>query len=607
MRLKRITAIFMSTMLVLPTFLVSAEADDGSSSEKKAPKGKGSYSEKNEVVYATLDGSGDPKDMYVVNNFTIKEQGEIIDHGPYSSVENLTDLTDIEKNDNNIAFTAKEDEFYYQGNLEGKPLPWDINVSYKLDGKKMAPEELAGKDGDLEIQIDTAKNEKGEESFFKNYLLQITLKFDSAKYKNIQAEDATVASAGKTRQVTFTAMPEKEESFKVSALVSDMEMEAIEIAAMPSSMPIEKPDTGDMKKDMKSLSDATAEINRGVGELENGIAELNDGVARLYDGSAQYKNGIIELNNGSTELVDGSASIKAALQKMSESVSAGSGDMDMSQFKQLEDGLRQIAGGLNETEAGLTNLKNNYSKAYQALDQSIQSIPAQNVSVEEIQALYESGADKAVVDKLVANYKAAQTTKQTYASTKEAFAAVEPTLGKVSGSLNEMSGSLSTMADNVANSMESNDFNESMKQLQEGLQSLSSNYNSFHSGLTEYTGGVKQLAGSYEEVHGGIESLTNGTDELENGAGELHNGTAELAQQTADLPDQLQKEIDEMINQYDKSDFDPVSFVSSKNEKVDTVQFVIKTESIKKEEEEKEEPKQEEDKSFWDRFLGLFN
>ena len=49
MRLKRITAIFMSTMLVLPTFLVSAEADDGSASEEKAPQGNGTYSGKSEV------------------------------------------------------------------------------------------------------------------------------------------------------------------------------------------------------------------------------------------------------------------------------------------------------------------------------------------------------------------------------------------------------------------------------------------------------------------------------------------------------------------------------------------------------------------------------
>ncbi|WP_254901796.1 YhgE/Pip domain-containing protein [Thalassobacillus devorans] len=606
MRLKRITALFMSTMLVLPTFLVSAEADDGSASEEKAPQGKGTYSGKSEVVYATLSRSGDPKDMYVVNNFTVDKPGKMTDHGPYTSVENLTDMTDMEKKDDRVTFTAKEDEFYYQGNLDGKPLPWNIDVTYKLDGKEIPPEKLLGKDGDLEIEINTSKNDKGDESFFNNYLLQISLTFDSANYKNIEAEDATVANAGKNRQVTFTAIPEKEESFMVNAQVSDLEMEPIEIAATPSSIPIEEPDTEEMKSEMQSLSDATAEVNRGVGELKNGMAELNTGVAQLYDGSAQYKNGIMELNNGSGELVDGSSSIKAALQQMSESVSGGSGDMNMSQFQQLEEGLRQIAGGLNEAEAGLTTLKDNYNQAYQALDQTIAAIPEQNVSEEEIQALYESGADQETVDKLVANYEAAQTTKQTYAGVKEAFAAVDPTLSQVSGSLTEMSGSLSTMADELSSSMENMDIDESMNQLQQGLEKLSANYNNFHSGLTDYTGGVQQLAGSYEEVHGGIAGLTGGTDELENGAAELHNGTAELAESTSSLPDELQQEIDEMINQYDKSDFDPESFVSSENEKVDNVQFVIKTESIKKPDEEKEEPEKEEEKNFWDRLMDLF-
>ncbi|MFC2949456.1 hypothetical protein [Virgibacillus sediminis] len=92
---------------------------------------------------------------------------------------------------------------------------------------------------------------------------------------------------------------------------------------------------------------------------------------------------------------------------------------------------------------------------------------------------------------------------------------------------------------------------------------------------------------------------TDGTSDLESGVAELHDGTQELAGSTSDLPEELEREIDEMVSEYDKSDFDPVSFVSSKNENVETVQFVIKTESIKQEEAEEEE-------SFWDRLLDLF-
>lgn len=62
-----------------------------------------------------------------------------------------------------------------------------------------------------------------------------------------------------------------------------------------------------------------------------------------------------------------------------------------------------------------------------------------------------------------------------------------------------------------------------------------------------------------------------------------------------------------MVDRYDHSDFDPVSFVSSKNKRVESVQFVIKTESIKKEDDKpKSGPKEEGKRGFWDRFLDLF-
>ncbi|MEW9032577.1 MAG: YhgE/Pip domain-containing protein, partial [Planifilum fimeticola] len=86
-----------------------------------------------------------------------------------------------------------------------------------------------------------------------------------------------------------------------------------------------------------------------------------------------------------------------------------------------------------------------------------------------------------------------------------------------------------------------------------------------------------------------------------------HQGTSKLARSTRNLPDQMQSEIDQMVSEYDRSDFDPVSFVSSKNKKVKSVQFVLKTESIKKEEDKpKSGPKEEENKGFWSRLLDLF-
>ncbi|WP_166786799.1 YhgE/Pip domain-containing protein [Jeotgalibacillus salarius] len=604
MKFKRTSAGFAAFLLAMPALLVSAETQNTAENNEQA--GEGAFDKKTEVVYATLDAAGDQKDLYVVNNFTVSNFGEITDFGEYTSVQNLTDLTPIEQQERQITLNAQEEEFYYQGNLENRALPWDFDISYSLNGEAAAADSLVGQEGALKIQIDSSQNTAGEELFFNNYMVQITMTFDGERVKNIEATDGTIATAGKNRQVTFTVLPEKEESYTVSADVTDLEMEAIEIAAVPSSMSIDEPDTTEVKEEMTSLSDATAEVNNGVGELQTGIAELNNGTASLYDGSAQFRDGITQLSQNAGGLIEGSSSIQQALNQMSESVGAGIGDVDTSEFSELPGAFRQIAGGLDEVGTGLTNLSGSYEQAYHALNQAIAGMPEHHVSEAEIAALYESGADEATVNKLVESYQSSLAVKETYRQTQEAFAAVPGALSGSTGALGEMSSSLHTIADQLENGLAATNMDESLGQLQQGLATLAANYAEFHSGLNEYTGGVSQLAGSYGELHSGLGGLTGGTDELKNGAGALYSGTSELASATSELPDQLQVEIDAMLSEFDKSDFEPVSFVSEENESVESVQFVIKTDSVKKEDAEETEEETVEEKSFWDRLLDLF-
>src|SRR5690606_9360776 len=172
-------------------------------------------------------------------------------------------------------------------------------------------------------------------------------------------------------------------------------------------------------------------------------------------------------------------------------------------------------------------------------------------------------------------------------------------------SLREMADNVDLMNDELASSLEENDM-EGLVALQEGIAKLAANYDAFHYGLLGYTDGVSKLSDSYQELHNGITELSGGTSELESGISELHDGTNELHESTSNLPEQMTEEIDGMIAEYDKSDFEVVSFVSSKNEKVNSVQFVFKTESIKYEEPEVVEEPIEEEKGFWDLFLDLF-
>ncbi|WP_342028682.1 YhgE/Pip domain-containing protein [Oceanobacillus limi] len=604
-RMKKILFVLAAVVLILPSFLVTASTSD-SKSEDDTANSDGEISSKDEVVYATLHANGESQDIYVVNTFDISESGNVIDFGNYSSVKNLTDLSEIEQSDNKVQFTAEEGKFYYQGNMDKEPLPWDVSVAYYLDGKEISPEEIAGKEGSIQIRIETAANENVDPIFYENYLLQISLPLDTSIFSNIRAEDGMVANAGKNKQVTFTVMPEKEETLVVEADAVGFELDGVEITGIPSSMSIEEPDVDEMTGEMRTLSDAIAELNDGVGELENGVSELNRGVADLQDGSGQFNRGLADLDGGSGDLVNGSEEIAQALETITKSL-GDADDMDLSDLDQLANGLGEIVKGLDETVQGLERLKGNYATAYNALDEAMEAIPSHNVSKQEIQELYSSGAEPDVVDRLVETYTAARTAKGTYDEVKQAFGVVDQTLEGVIDGLSEMKANLETMASELSTSLENMD-TDGLAQLQEGLTSLSKNYDSFHDGLVDYTGGVNELSNAYKELHGGIVDLSDGTSELENGVGELHDGTTELDESTSDLPDQMTDEIDQMMNEYDKSDFEAKSFVSEENEKVNSVQFILKTESITNEDPETTDAPEEveEEKGFWEKLMALF-
>lgn len=609
--MKRILIIALCLLLALPTVLPvlasTDEAEDGSNIEKS-----GKVSGKDEVIYGVLSATGEEKEFYIVNRLDVLEEGRIVDYGTYHSLKNLTNMAELAQSGDKVEFTAPEGTFYYQGNLESVQLPWKFSIQYFLDGKEVEPSKLAGETGDLEIRIQTEKSDWEEKSpFYENYLLQISLELDSDKTRNIVTEDGMLANAGKNVQVTFTVLPEEEAELTVSADVEDFELSSIDIAAVPQNMALDAPDTDEFTEDIKTLSEALQELDAGVLELKNGTEELHRGTSILREGSLEYRDGITTLNQGSEELVDGSKTIADALKQMNDALQMSEmEDVDLSDLEQVVGGLSELSKALREMEGGLRSLDEGYRQAYQALDDAMNKVPHTVLDEQEFGALYLSGADQETIEKLLSFYEYALTVKGTYDHVKEAFEAVEGTLPQMANGLGEMAQGIEEQIQGFSamiDRFDLSDLTNGIQELQQGLAQLSTNYNKFHSGLVKYTDGVNQLSDGYSELDSGIAGLEDGTKGLTDGIGELRDGTRKLANATEDMPEQVTEEIDNLLNQYDKSDFTPVSFISEKNnDLIRTVQFVLKTEPIEIEEVTEEESKEEESKSFWQRFLDLF-
>ena len=388
-----------------------------------------------EVIYARLDATGAPKEGYAVVALNVSQAGTVTHYGDYSSVVNLSDSTPISYSEGEVTLDAAAGRSYYEGTLSEVELPWNIEISYKLDGKAVAPEELGGASGQLEIAIKTSKNEAVSGGFYDNYLLQFTITLDADLCENVVVTGGTAANAGGSKTVSLMVLPGSDGDVGLTADVRDFRMDGMTIAAVPY-------DVADSLGDMSEVTD-------GLGQLVDAISQLSDGASQLSSGASQLRSGASQYGSGLTELAAGSAQLTEASDKIAESLAqVGSmggqlpsgGTVSLSSLTQLPGALRQLKAGLDQISSGIDELSEGYSAAYTALSDAIGSIPAAGVTEEDIAALMTANPDSAALASLIANYQAAQTVKGTWEQTKAAFAAVQQNLPTFSKSLASLGG-----------------------------------------------------------------------------------------------------------------------------------------------------------------------
>ncbi|NTU88760.1 MAG: hypothetical protein HGA54_02485, partial [Actinobacteria bacterium] len=328
-----ITAMLLPALAIATSSASAAAASEttaGTTIQTAATTGTATSTGKDEVVYAKLDTLGAVKGIYVVNIFTNTEAVQVTDKGRYTKITNLTTDAEITENYGTITFDAPPGRFYYQGDLDAStPLPWNIVLTYELDGQAIAPADLAGKSGDLEISIDVTPNAAVESTFADNYLLQISGTFPGDVVGDITAENASIADSGSDKIVSFMMLPGKEGHYVIAAPVVDFAFDGFQIAAVPVSFAIEFEDAD------------TADFTSGIVELQDAIATLETGATSLEEGAAQIGSGIATLAAQNSTLTNGSSLIASGIAEAAN----GAGALDDSTLAELVPGAAQLASG----------------------------------------------------------------------------------------------------------------------------------------------------------------------------------------------------------------------------------------------------------------------
>lgn len=502
-------------------------------------------SEKEEVVYGNLDRDGKTEKVYVVNLF--QKQKNIVDYGDYQSVRNMTSLDKIQQKGDRITLNTEDETVYYQGELKNGQLPWDIQIAYYLNGRKVQPEILAGGSGDLELQINVEENKDADPGFFRNYALQVTAVLDMKKCEKIEASGATAANVGGSKQLTWTLLPGTEKKLELTSRVKDFEMDSISFNGVQMDFDVDV-DSSQMTEKFDQLENAAAAIDAGTKKLSSGAASLAKGTKDMKKG---LDFAVKKVENSGEKLKKASKLGPASkeVKKTAEGLSAGIG-----QIKEAAN-YQAFKGQLAENGLDLDALQAGNREMLATLQSLEQVIPAQ----------YQGQVAKA---------------KQL----------LQGNISAVSGMEQYLQG-----------------LAKSMEQAESGSQAFADHYAEFDKNIQDLSAQMANLdLSAVGQLTEGAEALEKGAAQLERGGETLAGATGKLRGKTAGMGKEAEQTIHDMLSELTGGSGQVRSFVSDKNTRVKGVQFVIKNKPIEVPEPEPPAESQEAELSLWQKFLALF-
>ena len=371
----------------------TAEASSKTTDTAKSVKDTKRFS-KEETVYVIADADGTPQKVIVSD--WIKNPGKA------KKITDKSNLTDIETTKGDETYTINEqkmvewgadgNDIYYKGN-SNEQLPVGVAIKYELDGKAVAPKELAGKSGKLKItftytnrQFENVNIGGKKEKIYVPFVMLTGMVLDNEKFSNVNVSNGKVINDGTHTIVAGFALPGVQESLgiddkklklpstvEITADVTDFELattltvasndmfNGIDTTELDGKADELKKKIDKMSDGMKQLTDGSSKLYDGISTLLDKSGELIDGVNKLYSGAEQLKNGAGDLKNGAAQLDDGAAQLNSGVA----SLNSGANDLDdgAAQLSNgayaVDEGVEQLQGYIGTLSGGLSEISSN--------------------------------------------------------------------------------------------------------------------------------------------------------------------------------------------------------------------------------------------------------
>ena len=316
--------------------------------------------ETDETVYINMDYYGAPTNTRIVKGVNLNGHTEFTDFGDYKDVYNMSTFDEPTLKEDSVYWKLNTDKnrFYYEcipNDTVNIQMPWNFDVSYKLNGVPVEADQCAGASGTIQMDIHAVPNTYASDYYKNNMMLVCATGIDMSKALSIDAPGAQIQSFGTYKLVMFMGLPGEENTFTVRIGSNDFESMGLIMFMTPATT-----SALDIMSSMRDIKD----------RLENSGDNLYTGVSSMLSTMQAVQGSLSSMSSG----ISGIDQVRKQLIKDRGTLDPRT-DAALNALDELTGKSDSLIPELNSAKETLTALNATTSSILTTLEESGKDIP----------------------------------------------------------------------------------------------------------------------------------------------------------------------------------------------------------------------------------------
>lgn len=316
--------------------------------------------ETDETVYINMDYYGAPTNTRIVKGVNLNGHTEFTDFGDYKDVYNMSTFDEPTLKEDSVYWKLNTDKnrFYYEcipNDTVNIQMPWNFDVSYKLNGVPVEADQCAGASGTIQMDIHAVPNTYASDYYKNNMMLVCATGIDMSKALSIDAPGAQIQSFGTYKLVMFMGLPGEENTFTVRIGSNDFESMGLIMFMTPATT-----SALDIMSSMRDIKD----------RLENSGDNFYTGVSSMLSTMQAVQSSLSSMSSG----ISGIDQVRKQLIKDRGTLDPRT-DAALNALDELTGKSDSLIPELNSAKETLTALNATTSSILTTLEESGEDIP----------------------------------------------------------------------------------------------------------------------------------------------------------------------------------------------------------------------------------------